>query len=242
MSIKAILFDKDGTLLDFDAFWVTVAQRAVEYTLNSIGRTDIDPDEILRAMGVNDGITSIDGVLCYGTHEQVSERIYGVLKKYDVSVSESEIGDISRDGFHESLSAGVLKGTCEDIYEVLKKLKDKGIKLAVVTADDEYMTEKCLSGLGIYTLFDKIYTNDGITPPKPDPYCIHDLCQREGFDASEVLMVGDTLTDANFAKNGGIKMIGVANSERNKEILSPYAFKVVPDISYLYDLLEEVEA
>jgi phosphoglycolate phosphatase-like HAD superfamily hydrolase len=46
-------------------------------------------------------------------------------------------------------------------------------------------------------------------------------------------MVGDTLSDMNFAINGGIRSVGLAKSEENKAILLEKTDTVVPDISYL---------
>ncbi len=239
MSIKAIIFDKDGTLIDFDSFWLTISQKAIADILKSINREDISVEEVLAELGVKDGVTSINGVLCYGTYTQMSSVIYNVLKKHGCELSEAEAASITTDAYHNNYNAGILRPTCENIYDVLVKLKGLGIKLAVVTTDDEKMTKKCLDGLGIEPLFEKVYTDDGTTPVKPDPYCISALCGELGISKSEIIMVGDTLTDANFAKNGGIKMIGVAKSETNKEILAPHTNVVVPDISYIYDILTE---
>ena len=51
-------------------------------------------------------------------------------------------------------------------------------------------------------------------------------------------MVGDTMTDINFAKNAGIRVVGVAKSEQNKRILAPYAEAVISDVSNLLNLLK----
>ena len=51
-------------------------------------------------------------------------------------------------------------------------------------------------------------------------------------------MVGDTLTDMNFAKNAGVKAIGVAKSEKNKSILMPYADAVIHDISKILEVID----
>ena len=83
-----------------------------------------------------------------------------------------------------------------------------------------------------------IYTDDGEMPAKPDPYCIYALCEKERISKTEIIMVGDTLTDTRFAKNGGIKVIGVAQNDENKRILEMEADVVIPDISYIFEVIE----
>ena len=50
------------------------------------------------------------------------------------------------------------------------------------------------------------------------------------------------MTDMNFAKNGGIKAIGVAKNERDKKIIEKGAAAVVNDVSYLAGALDRLYA
>ena len=54
-------------------------------------------------------------------------------------------------------------------------------------------------------------------------------------------MVGDTLTDMNFAENGKIKAIGVAKSEEGRQLLKSKAYAVVNDISKILDVINSME-
>ena len=78
---KAIIFDKGGTLLDFDAFWVPVSEKAILDVLAYFGEGESLLFEILEAFGVHNGVTDIDGVLCKGTYEEMGEIVYNVLYK-----------------------------------------------------------------------------------------------------------------------------------------------------------------
>ena len=123
----------------------------------------------------------------------------------------------------------------------MKGLTNNQLKiLALVTTDNPIITEKCLKDLGIYSLFDKIYTDDGSTPTKPDPYCAHALCSLFGLEKQKVVMVGDTLTDMRFAKNAGIAAVGLARTEKNREVLLPAADAVIGDITQLQDTISRL--
>lgn len=238
MNIEAIIFDKDGTLIDFDAFWVTVSINAIQDILKNFGREDISVQEILSLLGVRDGVTDIDGVLCKGTYKQMSEIIGGVLKGKNCDVSALGLEKLVLDAYNKNSVIGEIKPTCSDLKDVLIYLKNKGVKLGVVTTDNELITRQCLGKLGVEELFDKIYTDDGKTPTKPNPYCALEFCERFGLVKEQVAMVGDTLTDMSFARNAGIKAIGVAKNLRNKEILAPFADVVLSSLSDLPSILK----
>ena len=238
MIAEAVIFDKDGTLIDFDAFWVSVSVKAIEKVLDKLDMRCVPVTEILEAFGVHDAITDIEGVLCKGTYEQLGQIAYEILKKYGCTASCDEVTGMVIGAFNDNTDAGIVKPTSPQLADVLSVLKHRGKKLAVVTTDNEIITRKCLKVLGVEALFDAIYTDDGIHPTKPDPYCVYDICERFSLDKSRVVMVGDTMTDVRFAKNAGISVIGIAKTEKNKQILAPYADAVVPDPASLLQVLD----
>lgn len=238
MNTKVIIFDKDGTLMDFDSFWVTVTCNMIEELKCETGMLDVPTDEILAVLGVEDGVTGIKGSLCCGTYKQMGEEIHDVLKRYGCQSAIDEVTRLMIQGYHKNYDKAIIKPTCDNICEVLAGLKSCGIRLVVVTTDEPLGTQKCLQRLGIDGYIDRVYTDDGYFRTKPDPHCIFDILEKECVDKSEVVMVGDTLTDITFARNGGIKAIGVAKNEKNREILAGQTDKVMPDISYIFEVLE----
>lgn len=238
MRADAVIFDKDGTLLDFDAFWVTVSVKAIEDVLARLAQPSDALCEILEAFGVHQGVTDINGVLCKGTYGQMGELVYEILRKRGCTASCREVTDAVVEAYGRHADEGEIKATCPNLAEQLTLLKQRGKKLAVVTTDNEAITRKCLQGLGIEQLFDRIYTDDGVTPTKPDPFCVHDFCRRTGIAPAHTVMVGDTVTDIRFAKNAGIAVISVARTDASRAELSPMADVTVSDLSALADLLQ----
>ncbi len=143
------------------------------------------------------------------------------------------------DAYNQNADSGVVKPTCPNLKEVLVELKKMGIKLAVVTTDNPEITFKCLEKLEIKDLFDKIYTDDGNYPVKPDPYCALDFSKSMGIDKNKIIMVGDTMTDVRFARNAGISVVVVGSSEQNRQRLVNHADKVIPDISHIIGIVKE---
>ncbi len=241
MRKEIIVFDKDGTLIDFDAFWVNVSISAVKQVLKLTGKEEINIKKILNAFGVESGVTDIDGILCKGTYEDLGIALYDILKKYGYERTPKEIVDMLTNAYKNNSNSGDIKPTCTDIKGVLSKFKTEGRKLVVVTTDNYEITYKCLEELGIKEFFDAVFADDGTIPTKPDPSCILEYCKADGTSIDKAVMVGDTMTDVQFARNAGMNVIGVGASEKNRQRLMPYADFVIKDISYIHDIIEEYE-
>ncbi len=233
--VKAIIFDKDGTLIDFDSFWVTVSINVIKEILKTLKREDIPQDELLDAIGVKNGMSDMEGILCKGTYKQIAAAFNQVLEKYGCNTVQEQM---VIDTYNQCADSGEIKPACENIREVLLRLKECGIKLAVVTTDNYEITHKCLEKLGIEELFDKVYTDDGKTPVKPNPYCVLDFSDLSGVARNEIMMVGDTMTDVCFARNAGISVTGVGTTPENRQRLIDYADAVIPDISYVFEIIK----
>lgn len=237
MKTEAVFFDKDGTLLDFDALWVKVSEYAVKEILDAVDMHYIDVNDVLEELGVKDGITDINSVICYGTYMKISEKIYEILMKKGCTVKQDEFIFITKIAYENASDKGEIIPTNKNICGILHKIRDMGIKTALVTADSPLMIEKCIYELGMKGCFDEIYTDNGKYPPKPSPYCIDDFCRKYGIDKSKAVMVGDTATDVDFAHNGGIRMIGIAKGKRNQIALQSKTDIVLSDISHIFEYI-----
>ena len=239
MDIQAIIFDKDGTLMKFDSFWVDVSRCAVRDILRQLNRNDIPMGRLLGALGISGDTADIDGLLCKGTYEQIALAIGEILRKFGVDISNTDIVKMTVSAYNDNADSGKIEPACANIRGVLEKLKNGGRKLAVVTTDDSQITHKCLEKLVIEDLFEKIYTDNGINPIKPNPGCALEFLSEFRIPAEKAVMVGDTMTDIRFARNAGISVIGVGEIANSRERLMPHADAVIPDISHLFDVIEE---
>ena len=121
------------------------------------------------------------------------------------------------------------------IRGVLERLKERGIRLLVVTTDNPEVTHICLEKLNIEDLFEKVIADDGVVPPKPDPRCALDFAGKSGIPVGEIAMVGDTLTDIGFARNAGMRMIYVGKSSEAGKL----ADARISDVSHIFEIIGE---
>ena len=237
MAVKAIIFDKDGTLIDFDSFWISVSVEVIKDLTDRFEMNDIPVCDFLEAIGVKDGVSDIDGVLCKGTYEEIAEAFLNVAKKHGHDLDLSEMSPFVTQSYNKNSRFGDVRGTCDNLRGVLESLKEYGIRLFVVTTDNPEITSLCLEKLGVSDLFEKVFTDDGIIPPKPDPSCAFKISEEYSIDLSDIIMVGDTMTDVRFAKNAGIRVISVGANEENRKRLASYADFVFGDVSCIPDLV-----
>ena len=238
MRAEGIIFDKDGTLMSFDAFWVSLSVKALGDVLGQFGMDRALLNGILEAFGVHDGVTDINGVLCKGTYAEMGEIVYEILSAHGCTADREDVVRAVERAYSRNAAAGDVKPTCHDLAEALAELKGRGLRLAVVTTDNEPITRHCLTGLGILEYFDVIFTDDGHTPTKPDPFCAGEFCRMYGLDKGRVAMVGDTMTDVRFAKNAGITAISLAPTPEKKALLAPHTDIIIDAISELTEILK----
>ncbi len=212
--VKAILYDKDGTLMQFDAFWIPVATHALrEIFFRAVPQPEIAEKltaETAASAGVEGDRVKPNSVLCAGTYGQLAEILTGVLARagYPVKITQEEV----ERAMQAAIPYGKVLPGCGNLREKLLAAK-AAAPLFVVTTDTREMTVHCLDALGIADLFDGIFCDDGVTPHKPDPAAAVAIARRTGATAAEMYMVGDTGTDSSFARQAGMHFVSVGECE-----------------------------
>lgn len=121
-----------------------------------------------------------------------------------------------------------------DVVELIKILRQNGIKCALCTGKDRNGTVLLLKNLGIDKLFDDIVCADDVKNPKPASDSVDKAVSDLILCREQTIMIGDSSNDIDCAKNSNIKSILVSwGNDQYKSIKT--------DADYLTNSVEEVK-
>jgi len=103
--------------------------------------------------------------------------------------------------------------------EMLWALKQKGIKLAILTNSNQFQANYLLQQFGIAKYFDLVVDDSCGLPEKPSPARLQMVLEKIGVDSKDALMVGDSGADIEAGKAAGTKTCGVLTGNSRKEDL-----------------------
>lgn len=235
MTIKAILFDKDGTLLDFDATFAP-ATAAVLQTLS--GGDQARAQRLAEAVDFDLASQTIQpgSVLVAGSLENIAETLLPEMDETQLAEALARVDALYVEHSLNSLTA------FEFTQGALDQLAAMGLQLGVATNDSEEAAIAHLQQMGLMHRFGFIAGFDSGHGEKPAPGMVTAFIQHLGLAPDEVIMVGDSPHDCKAGRAAGAVTVGVTCGGATAEQLAPYADHIVDDIRHLADLLHRLAA
>lgn len=208
---ELIIFDKDGTLIDFKSTWLPLLEKRIELVLETIKNgpaRDAITREIYRTFGVDGQKVDPYGPLVYTSHREDEVIVATVLYKHGIPWQKAKqlAGKSAQDAekaYDRPKNTRLISGT----KEVLLSLHNYGVLLAIATADTTKIAIEILKHLGIEGLFDLVVGSDKVTRDKPDPEMIETVLSHLGKRKERAVFVGDTVTDMEMGKRAGVGLV-----------------------------------
>jgi len=208
-NIKTYLFDFDGTLVDSMPTYVSAMLRILDENQISYDKDIVKIITPLGLMGTAEYFANI-GV------KMTKEEMIGLMRKY---MLEAYLYHIPAK---------------KNVISVLKKLKDKGCNLNVLTASPHVTLDACLKRLGIYDLFTNVWSCDDFNTTKADPNIYKMAAEKIGESVENILFLDDNYNADKTAKTAGMQVCGVYD-DSSKEYVDE--IKEIADY-YIYDFEE----
>jgi phosphoglycolate phosphatase len=228
--MRGILFDKDGTLIDFDASWSGLYR---ELALELSGGDPNAADALLAigGMHVETGRCRAGSALAAGNTIDIARCWFPALNgaPFDTMVKRID-GAFYANGIRYSVA---LPG----VAETLAALTADGVAMGVATSDGTAATRAALAMLGLEKYLPHVFGYDSVARPKPAPDIIHAFAAATRLPLEEIAVVGDNRHDLEMARAAGSTAIGVCSGTSSAEDLADLADAVLPDIRALPEWL-----
>ena len=208
---RAVLWDKDGTLVDSYGFWVNLERELALRLAESAGvAADARPlvaDEVLTALGVKEGRVSPHGLLASGTPQAILTAFYTTLSSWATLPELSVFLAEARLALTPLLSRGSPPAFV-GVPPIVKHLARQGFVQGVGTADSEAGARRDLEALGLLPYFAAIVGSDHVRP-KPHPDTVLSFARQVQLPPEQILVVGDSPGDEAMARAAGAGFWGV---------------------------------
>jgi pyrophosphatase PpaX len=180
MSIKAVIFDFDGTVADTNQLVIDSWQ----HTYKTVKGAPHPVEKIVKTFGepLRESMEK-----AFPGHD--TDKVINIYRDYQLS--------------HDDKSLALFPG----IKDLLQGLRDKNYKVGIVTSRTRDTTLRGLELFGISHLIDSLVTCNDTTKHKPDPEPALIGLSQLGVEAMEALFVGDTMFDIRCAHNAGIRAV-----------------------------------
>ena len=225
-----ILFDKDGTLIEFDKSWEKIGLRLVDQFLETFPVAHKETAH--RQLGIIDDAIVPSSVMGSGSLDEIITA-FGNLAGQDVSkwtrtASQSLIDE--RQPEHNWITG---------VYETIQQLRVKGYKIGIVTSDTKKGVDQFLEETQTRNLFDLVISTETHAAEKPDPKVLAPLFEAFDVKPEAVTIIGDTNNDMKTATNAHLGLaIGVLSGIATREELTN-ADVIVEDASQVFDIIEK---
>ncbi len=218
MKIKAIVMDMDGTITKFNLDYIGARRKA----LQELERMNLRTPEIT---------------------EQLS--LYLILKKLKENLDPDAFTKLRRT-FYDLLEEMEVKAAQEVVLypgavETLRKLRERSLKIGLVTNNGRAGTELTLKQYQLVRFFDAVVTRDDCEEMKPDGAPVRKVLTEMRVPTEEAILVGDGVMDIMAARAAGLLSVAVATgpfrSDRLLQAEPDYLLGSVNDLPLLIEQL-----
>ena len=209
-----ILFDLDGTLVDT----APDLMHAHNHVMKKFGYPTKSTKEIRN-------------LVCQGAGAMLGRSIWGQAKKEFSKVQDEKVKKEMVKEFVDFYGKNIVNESTliNGVKDFLVWSKQKNISMAVCTNKQEHLAIDLLKKIGIYDFFEYVAGHNTFDYCKPDPRHLTTVIEILDGDIKKSLMIGDSETDANAAKDAGIPLILLEDGYTEKKITDIYHNHLIKD-------------
>ncbi|WP_027487230.1 HAD family hydrolase [Allorhizobium undicola] len=225
-AIGGIVFDKDGTLLDYDASWAPVNRQLALMAAN--GDQGL-ANQLLAACGMDpeSGHVVPDSLLAAGNSAEIATGLEKAGSPFDAAFLTQELDGIFA-------AATELSVPVTDLAALFARLKQRGLKIGIASSDNERSIRNIVKRFGLDDLVDFVAGYDSGHGCKPEPGMVLGFCAATGLAPEQVAVVGDNNHDLTMGRAAGAGLVvAVLTGTGSRLTLEPGSDICLNDITEL---------
>ncbi|WP_420862940.1 HAD family hydrolase [Algirhabdus cladophorae] len=229
-NISGILFDKDGTLFDFQATWGVWTA----WVLKTLADGDAElENRMAQSVGfdLKGGRFEASSLVIAGTPLEIAQALAGPLGHSDPAALLATL---------DSLAAATPQVEVTPLAALFSKLKARGLDLGIATNDSEAPARAHLEAANVTRYLDFIVGSDSGYGGKPEAGQLHGFCTAMSLAPEQCMMVGDSTHDLGAGRAAGFYTVGVLTGPATHDVLQPLADVVLPSIAELPGHLDQI--
>jgi phosphoglycolate phosphatase len=222
--IRAVIFDKDGTLFDFRQSWGA-------WTKSLLAELGGDANALAVLLGFD--AKAMDFAPDSPVIAMTTPEIADILHPHLPGMSLADLNAVMN---RQAAAAPMVPAV--DLPLVLGDLVRRGLALGLATNDTEIPARRHLSNAGVLELFSFVSGCDSGWGGKPAPGQLLAFIEQTGLPSNQIAMVGDSLHDLEAGRRAGMATVAVLTGIATAADLTAHADVVLDDISALADWIE----
>lgn len=230
-NLRGVLFDKDGTLFDFQKSWGAMAREV-------LAELSAGDDDLAQRLGDRAGVDATNGQ--FRDHSPiVAGRVSDIVTEWATMLPGWSPQALERLLNQRAIEAASdLAPASDDLPALLDRLRAGGLTLGVATHDGAAAADAQLAAHGVRDQFAFVAGYDSGYAPKPDPAMLRAFAAAIEAPTSAILVIGDSRHDLGMGRSGGARAsIGVLTGPAPRAALEDSADLILPSIDALPELL-----
>jgi pyrophosphatase PpaX len=204
MTIKTVLFDFDGTLVDT----LPLSFQAFQFVFKKYDNREISKDELISMFGPTE-----DDIIALNLNN-----------KANIPNAIEEYYQIYREGHDTHIPSTY------EMEKLLQFIRSKSVSIGVITGKSRKAFEISVEALNLSHYFDIVITGDDVLKPKPDPEGIYIALAYLKASKAETVFIGDSNADIKAGKSAGLRTYGVHWLSTSQST----HFEIAPDLIFDY--------
>lgn len=226
-----IIFDKDGTLIDFNFMWASWVVELAQQLERACNRSLAA--QLYEAMGYDAARHTVIAGSPLAAHSMADLYVLTGKVIHARSVSAEATVKILNEAWFVPDPVTMARPLA-DLPKLFSNLRARGILIGVATSDDRASTVATLRALRIYEIVNALVSADDGLPNKPAPAMLLRVCDELNVSPAHSIMVGDGVADMQAARTAGIGLrVGVLSGVSSRAMLEGTADVIVDSVAAL---------